>query len=143
MAPYSPLGKGFLTGTIDTTTTFASTDLRSRTPRFQGEALQANLALVDVLNRIAADVGATPDQLALTWLLHQQPWIVPIPGTKRLARLEENTGAAAVEPDAAQLAEIRAAADSIQISGARCPKENDQQTNLDAPLPAPQGLTDE
>jgi aryl-alcohol dehydrogenase-like predicted oxidoreductase len=136
LVPYSPLGKGFLTGKIDTTTTFASTDMRSRTPRFQGEALQRNLALVEVLNRIAAEVGATPAQLALVWLLQQQPWIVPIPGTKRVERLEENTGAAAVELNDAQLAEIRAAADSIQISGARYPEENDKMTNLDAPLPS-------
>src|SRR5215204_646845 len=95
MVPYSPLGKGFLTGTIDTTTTFASTDMRARTPRFQGEALKANLGLVEVLNRVAAEVGATPAQLALVWLLNQQPWIVPIPGTKRTDRLEENIGATA------------------------------------------------
>ena len=103
MVPYSPLGKGFLTGTIDATTTFASTDMRARMPRFQGEALEANLALVEVLNRIAAEVGATPAQLALAWLLNQQPWIVPIPGTKRIDRLEENVGAADVELTDTQL----------------------------------------
>ena len=137
LVPYSPLGKGFLTGTIDATTTFASSDMRSRTPRFQGEALQGNLALVEVLNRIAADVGATPAQLALNWLLHQQPWIVPIPGTKRVERLEENTAAAAVELSDTQLAEIRTAADQVQIVGARYPEEDDNMTNLEAPLPAP------
>ena len=136
LVSYSPLGKGFLTGTIDATTSFSSTDMRARTPRFQGEALQANLALVDVLNRIAGAVGATPAQLALTWLLRQQPWIVPIPGTKRIERLEENAGAAAVELSDAQLDEIRAAADDIQIIGARYPEENDTMTNLEAPLPA-------
>ena len=134
LVPYSPLGKGFLTGTIDATTTFASSDMRARTPRFQGEALQANLALVEVLTKIATEVGATPAQLALQWLLLQQPWIVPIPGTKRVERLEENVGAAAVELTAAQLSEIRAAADEIQIVGARYPEENDRMTNLEAPL---------
>ena len=135
MVPYSPLGKGFLTGTIDSSTTFASTDMRANTPRFQGEALQANLALVEVLGEVAAEVGATPAQLALQWLLHQQPWIVPIPGTKRIERLEENTGAAAVELSDAQLARIRSAADEIQIVGARYPEANDRMTNLEAPLP--------
>ncbi|HYI57606.1 MAG TPA: aldo/keto reductase [Microlunatus sp.] len=136
LVPYSPLGKGFLTGTIDATTTFASSDMRARTPRFQGEALQANLALVEVLTKIATEVGATPAQLALQWLLRQQPWIVPIPGTKRLERLEENVGAAAVVLTDAQLSEIRAAADEIQIVGARYPEENDRMTNLEAPLPS-------
>jgi aryl-alcohol dehydrogenase-like predicted oxidoreductase len=136
LVPYSPLGKGFLTGTIDTTTTFAETDFRGQTPRFQGEALAANLALVDVLNRIAGETGATPAQLALTWLLNQQPWIVPIPGTKRIERLEENTAASTVELSADQLAELRAAADRIQIVGARYPDAQDAMTNRDAPLPA-------
>lgn len=136
LVPYSPLGKGFLTGTIDTTTTFADSDFRGRTPRFQGEALAANLALVEVLNRVAAQAGATPAQLALTWLLNQQPWIVPIPGTKSLQRLEENTAAAAVEVTADQLAELRTAADQIRIVGARYPEAQDAMTNRDAPLPA-------
>ena len=122
MVPYSPLGKGFLTGTIDTTTTFASTDMRARTPRFQGEALKANLALVDVLNRVAAEVGATPAQLALVWLLNQQPWIVPIPGTKRTDRLEENIGAGEIKLTDTQLSDLRAAADQVQIVGARYPR---------------------
>ena len=135
MVPYSPLGKGFLTGTIDTTTTFASTDMRARTPRFQGEALEANLALVEVLNRIAAEVGATPAQLALAWLLNQQPWIVPIPGTKRTERLEENIGASEIELTDTQLSDLRAAADQVQIVGARYPEENDRMTNLEAPMP--------
>jgi aryl-alcohol dehydrogenase-like predicted oxidoreductase len=135
LVPYSPLGKGFLTGTIDATTTFADSDFRGKTPRFQGDALAANLALVDVLNRIAAQAGATPAQLALIWLLNQQPWIVPIPGTKRLPRLEENTAAAAVELTADQLAELRAAADQIRIVGARYPEAQDAMTNRDAPLP--------
>ena len=135
LVPYSPLGKGFLTGAIDTTTTFADSDFRGKTPRFQGEALAANLALVDVLKRIAAEVGATPAQLALAWLLNQQPWIVPIPGTKSAARLEENTAAAAVTLTAEQLADLRAAADQVRIVGARYPKAQDAMTNLDAPLP--------
>jgi aryl-alcohol dehydrogenase-like predicted oxidoreductase len=135
LVPYSPLGKGFLTGTIDTTTTFADSDFRGKTPRFQGEALAANLALVDVLNRIAARAGATPAQLALAWLLDQQPWIVPIPGTKSLQRLEENTAAASVELTGDHLAELRAAADQIQIVGARYPQAQDAMTNRDAPLP--------
>ena len=135
LVPYSPLGKGFLTGTIDATTTFADSDFRGQTPRFQGEALEANLALVAVLNRISAEVGATPAQLALAWLLHQRPWIGPIPGTKRVERLEENTAAATVELTDAQLAELRAAADQIQIVGARYPEAQDRMVNQEAPLP--------
>jgi aryl-alcohol dehydrogenase-like predicted oxidoreductase len=135
LVPYSPLGKGFLTGTIDATTTFADSDFRGRTPRFQGEALAANLAMVDVLSRIAAKADATPAQLALAWLLNQQPWIVPIPGTKSPQRLEENTAAASVELTAEQLAELRAAADQIRIVGARYPEAMDAMTNRDAPLP--------
>ena len=134
LVPYSPLGKGFLTGTIDATTTFDAGDLRSRTPRFQGDALAGNLALIEVLNRLAAETGATPAQLALAWLLNQKPWIVPIPGTKRLERLRENVAAAAVELTDAQLAELRAAADQITIVGARYPEENDRMTNIEAPL---------
>ena len=130
MVPFSPLGKGFLTGTIDASTTFSDTDFRGRTPRFQGEALQANLALVDTLNRVAAEVGCTPAQLALQWVLNQKPWMVPIPGTKRIARLEENIGAAAIELSVAQLGEIRDAADRIEITGARYPEELDRMTNL-------------
>jgi aryl-alcohol dehydrogenase-like predicted oxidoreductase len=133
LVPYSPLGKGFLTGTIDASTTFADSDFRGQTPRFQGEALESNLALVDVLNRLAAQTGATPAQLALTWLLNQQPWIVPIPGTKRVARLEENTAAAEVELTDAQLAELRDAVDRIQIVGARYPEVQDAMTNQEAP----------
>lgn len=135
LVPYSPLGKGFLTGAIDATTTFAEGDFRGQTPRFQGEALEANLALVEVLKRIAAEVGATPAQLALVWLLNQQPWIVPIPGTKRIERLEENVGASRVELTDAQLAELRAAADQVQIVGARYPEAQDRMTNQEAPLP--------
>ncbi|WP_426511638.1 aldo/keto reductase [Dactylosporangium sp. McL0621] len=134
LVPYSPLGKGFLTGTIDATTTFADGDFRGRTPRFQGEALAANLALVDALNRLAAEAGATPAQLALAWLLNQHPWIVPIPGTKSRPRLEENTAAASVELTAGRLAELRAAADQISIVGAPYPEAQEAMTNRDAPL---------
>ena len=129
LVPYSPLGKGFLTGTVSADATFPSNDLRSRIPRFQGEALAANHALVEVLQRIAAQTGATPAQLALAWLLAQRPWIVPIPGTKRVERLEENAAAADVELTAAQLAEIQEAADAISIVGARYPEELDRMTN--------------
>jgi len=135
LVPYSPLGKGFLTGTINASTTFADSDFRGQTPRFQGEALEANLALVDVLKQLAATAGATPAQLALAWLLDQQPWIVPIPGTKNPARLEENTAAASVELTTGQLAELRAAAEQIRIVGARYPEAQDAMTNRDAPLP--------
>lgn len=129
LVPYSPLGKGFLTGTVTADTTFAASDLRSRIPRFQGEALATNHALVDVLNRIATEVGATPAQLALAWLLAQQPWIVPIPGTKRIGRLQENAVAADVALTPTQLAEIQDAADAIAIVGARYPEELDRLTN--------------
>ena len=135
LVPYSPLGKGFLTGTINASTTFADSDFRGQTPRFQGEALEANLALVDVLKQLAAKAGATPAQLALAWLLSQQPWIVPIPGTKNPARLEENTAAASVELTTEQLAELRAAAEQIRIVGARYPEAQDAMTNRDAPPP--------
>lgn len=136
LVPYSPLGKGFLTGTIDASTTFAATDFRGSTPRFQGESLAANLALVDELKLLAAETGATPAQLALAWLLNQQPWIVPIPGTKRVERLEENVGASAVELTEDQLARLRATADQIEIVGARYPDAQDRMTNQEAPLPS-------
>jgi aryl-alcohol dehydrogenase-like predicted oxidoreductase len=123
LVPYSPLGKGFLTGRIDETTTFNSSDLRGRIPRFEPEALKANLALVDLLGRIAKRKGATHAQVALAWLLAQKPWIVPIPGTTKLARLEENIGAASVELAADDLGEIEAAAAKITVQGARYPEE--------------------
>lgn len=136
LVAYSPLGKGFLTGSIDASTTFEAGDFRGSTPRFQGEALAANLALVEVLQRISAETGATPAQLALNWLLDQRPWVVPIPGTKRIGRLDENVGAASVELSDAQLSELRAAADAVEIVGARYPDAQDRMVNLDAPLPA-------
>jgi len=129
LVPYSPLGKGFLTGTIDASTTFPAGDLRASIPRFQQDALAANVALVEVLNDVAAQADATSAQIALAWLLAQHPWIVPIPGTKRLARLEENTAAAAVQLTADQLDAIHAAADRIVIVGARYPEHLDRLTN--------------
>jgi len=120
--PFSPLGKGFLTGKIDETTTFDPTDFRNVVPRFSPEARKANLALVEVLKALAAAKGATPAQLALAWLLAQKPWIVPIPGTTKLHRLEENLGGAALELTAEDLEAIDAAASQIELQGARYPE---------------------
>lgn len=135
MVPYSPLGKGFLTGAISASTQFGEKDLRAVTPRFQGEALETNLALVEVLKRVASEAGATPAQVALAWLLSRKPWIAPIPGTKRIARLEENVAAASVSLGEAQLAEITAAADAIEIVGERYPEDQNVRVNVEAPLP--------
>ena len=120
--PFSPLGKGFLTGKIDATTTFDSSDFRNTVPRFAPEARKANQALVDLLQAIAARRNATPAQAALAWLLAQRPWIVPIPGTTKLHRLEENLGAADVELTQDDLREIESAASKITIQGARYPE---------------------
>jgi aryl-alcohol dehydrogenase-like predicted oxidoreductase len=120
--PFSPLGKGFLTGKIDETTTFDPTDFRNVVPRFTPEARKANLALVDLLKGIATRKGATPAQIALAWLLAQKPWIVPIPGTTKVSRLEENLGGAALELSAADLQEISAASDQAPLQGARYPE---------------------
>ncbi|HTG81581.1 MAG TPA: aldo/keto reductase, partial [Geobacteraceae bacterium] len=128
LVPYSPLGKGFLTGKMDEKTTFDSTDFRSTLPRFAPEALKANQALVDLLGRIAAEKNATPAQIALGWLLAQKPWIVPIPGTTKLARLDENIGAVAVELTADDLREIESAASKITVEGARYPEKLEQLT---------------
>jgi aryl-alcohol dehydrogenase-like predicted oxidoreductase len=117
--PFSPLGKGFLTGKIDETTAFDSSDFRNTVPRFTPENRKANQDLVDLLARIAAKKQATPAQIALAWLLAQKPWIVPIPGTTKLERLEENLGAAAVELTADDLREIESAAARIRVQGAR------------------------
>jgi aryl-alcohol dehydrogenase-like predicted oxidoreductase len=117
--PFSPLGKGFLTGKIDETTTFDNSDFRNTVPRFAPENRKANQALVDLLARIAAKKRATPAQIALAWLLAQKPWIVPIPGTTKLERLEENLGAAAVELTADDLREFDSAAARIRVQGAR------------------------
>ena len=135
LVPYSPLGKGFLTGAISADTQFGETDLRAATPRFQGEALEANLALVDVLKGVADAMGATPAQVALGWLLARKPWIVPIPGTKRVARLEENTAAADIVLSPGQVDEITRAADAIEIVGERYPEDQNVRVNLEAPLP--------
>ncbi len=120
--PFSPLGRGFLTGKIDENTTFASTDFRNIVPRFTPEARKANQALVDLLGRVAAEKRATPAQIALAWLLAQKPWIVPIPGTTKMHRLEENLGAASVELTADDLAEIDSSASKITLQGARYPE---------------------
>jgi len=117
--PYSPLGRGFLTGKIDETSVFDSSDIRSRNPRFTQEALRANRALIDLLRRIATDENATPAQIALAWLLARKPWIVPIPGSRKLERLDENLGAASVDLTATDLAEIDYALDAITIVGDR------------------------
>ena len=117
--PFSPLGRGFLTGTITASTEFDSSDIRTGIPRFTPEARRANQALVDLLGTVAARKGATPGQIALAWLLAQQPWIVPIPGTRRVERMVENVGAAAVELTADDLAEIDRAAAAIEVQGHR------------------------
>jgi aryl-alcohol dehydrogenase-like predicted oxidoreductase len=124
--PFSPLGRGFLTGKMDASTTFDSKDFRSSLPRFTPEALKANQALVDLLGNMAAKKHATPAQIALAWLLAQKPWIVPIPGTTKLTRLEENLGAAGIELSAADLAEIDSAAAKITVQGARYPEKLQQ-----------------
>jgi aryl-alcohol dehydrogenase-like predicted oxidoreductase len=120
--PYSPLGKGFLTGSIGEKTQFDRSDIRSSIPRFAAEVREANRAVVDLLQTIAARKGATAGQIALAWLLAQRPWIVPIPGTRRLDRLQENLGAADVELAADDLREIDAAAAAIEVQGARYPE---------------------
>jgi aryl-alcohol dehydrogenase-like predicted oxidoreductase len=130
LVAYSPLGKGFLTGKIDANTTFDSSDFRSTLPRFTPEALKANQELINLLDRIAERKRATPAQIALTWVLVQKPWIVPIPGTTKLHRLEENIGATSVELTAADLREIDEAASQIAIHGARYPEKLEKMTGL-------------
>jgi aryl-alcohol dehydrogenase-like predicted oxidoreductase len=120
--PFSPLGKGFLTGAISATTTFDANDFRNVVPRFSSEARKANQALVDLIEKIAAAKRATPAQIALAWLLAQKPWIVPIPGTTKLHRLEENLGGADVALSAADLAEIARAVSEVEVQGARYPE---------------------
>jgi aryl-alcohol dehydrogenase-like predicted oxidoreductase len=127
--PFSPLGAGFLTGKIDTRTTFSSTDFRNISPRFAADARAANMAVVDLLTRIAQRKQATPAQIALAWLLAQKPWIVPIPGTRKLERLEENIGAASVELTEADVREINDAASRITVQGARLPEAVLKLTN--------------
>ena len=128
--PYSPLGKGFLTGKMNESRTFEKTDIRSSIPRFTPEAMKVNQALVDLLGRIAAHKKATPAQSALAWLLAQKPWIVPIPGTTKLHRLEENIGAAAIELTTDDLREIESAAAKIEVQGARYPEHIEKMTGL-------------
>jgi aryl-alcohol dehydrogenase-like predicted oxidoreductase len=128
--PFSPLGKGFLTGKIDDKTTFEKNDFRNIVPRFTPEARKTNQALVDLLGRVAKRKGATAAQLALAWLLAQKPWLVPIPGTTKLNRLEENLGAADVELSSEELGAIDAAASKIQVEGARYPEELEKRTGL-------------
>ena len=119
VVPYSPLGRGYLTGKVDEKTTFDSTDIRSRNPRFQPEAIKANRAVIDLLEKIGTKKGATPAQIALAWLLAQKPWIVPIPGSRKLERLDENLGAADIELTASDLSEIERAMSRIKVVGDR------------------------
>jgi aryl-alcohol dehydrogenase-like predicted oxidoreductase len=127
--PFSPLGKGFLTGKVNETTSFDSSDIRTTIPRFTPEARKANQALVDLLGTIAARKNATPAQIALAWLLAQKPWIVPIPGTRRLERLEENIGAVDLKLTPDDLREIETAASQIPVQGARYPEHLERLTN--------------
>ena len=126
--PFSPLGRGFLTGKINENTTFDKSDFRNSVPRFTPEARKANQGLVDLLNRIARQNESTPAQIALAWLLAQKPWIVPIPGTTKLERLKENNTSAEVELSAADLQEIESAASTITVQGARYPEQYEQKT---------------
>jgi aryl-alcohol dehydrogenase-like predicted oxidoreductase len=130
LVPYSPLGKGFLTGAIDESAKFASNDFRSTLPRFTPEALKANQALIDLLGETAKRKNATPAPIALAWLLVQKPWIVPIPGTTKLSRLEENIGALAVELTNDDLRELESAAAKIPVQGARYPDHIEAMSNL-------------
>jgi aryl-alcohol dehydrogenase-like predicted oxidoreductase len=128
LVPYSPLGRGFLTGKINENTAFSSSDFRSTLPRFTPEARKANQALVDMLAQIGERKKATPAQIVLAWLLAQKPWIVPIPGTTKLNRLDENIGAAALELTAGDLREIDGAASKITVQGDRYPEKLEQMT---------------
>ena len=128
LVPYSPLGKGFLTGKMDEKTTFDSSDFRSTLPRFTPEALKANQALIDLLGKIGRRKKAAPAQIALAWLLARKPWIVPIPGTTKLNRLDENIGAVAVELTPDDLRDIESAASKITVHGARYPEKLEQMT---------------
>jgi aryl-alcohol dehydrogenase-like predicted oxidoreductase len=129
LVPFSPLGKGFLTGTIDSSTSFGEGDLRASLPRFTEQARAANQALVELLEAVAARNSATPAQVALAWILAQQPWIVPIPGTTKLHRLRENTAATDLQLSEADLAEITAAADQIDLTGDRYPAQMQRWIN--------------
>ena len=127
LVPYSPLGRGYLTGKIDENTTYDSTDIRSRNPRFSPEAIRANRVVIDLLEKIGAEKAATPAQIALAWLLAQKPWIVPIPGSRKLERLDENIGAIAVELTPDDLREIQSAIAKITVEGERYPEEIKKQ----------------
>jgi aryl-alcohol dehydrogenase-like predicted oxidoreductase len=127
--PFSPLGRGYLTGKIDEHTTFASVDIRSRMPRFTPEARKANQVVIDLLARIGEQKGATPAQIALAWLLAQKSWIVPIPGSRKLERLDENIGAVAIELTSDELREIESALSTITVQGARYPQDIERQVN--------------
>ncbi|HOV19197.1 MAG TPA: aldo/keto reductase, partial [Ottowia sp.] len=133
LVPYSPLGKGFLTGAMNKDTKLGEGDFRSLVPRFAPEAMEKNQALVDLLRRVGAAKGATPAQIALAWLLAQRPYIVPIPGTTRLHRLEENIGATTVELSADDLREIEQAAAQIHIEGERYAPQQLAMVGRDAP----------
>ena len=128
LVPYSPLGKGFLTGKMNESTTFGEKDFRSQLPRFQPEAMKANRAFVDLLSDLAAKKNATPAQVALAWVLAQKPWMVPIPGTTKLSRLEENLGALSVELTANDLREINQASTKIPVEGNRYPEHIEKMT---------------
>jgi aryl-alcohol dehydrogenase-like predicted oxidoreductase len=128
--PFSPLGAGFLAGKIDENTKFEPGDFRNSVPRFSPEARKANMALVDVVKAVAERKGATPAQVALAWLLAQKPWIVPIPGTKKLSRVEENVGGADVELTEADLSEIRVGLSKIEVQGERLPEAVLKMTGL-------------
>jgi aryl-alcohol dehydrogenase-like predicted oxidoreductase len=128
--PYSPLGRGYLTGTLNEHTTFASVDVRSRLPRYTPEALKANRVVIDLLARIGAQKGATPAQIALAWLLAQKPWIVPIPGSRKLERLDENIGALAVHLSPDDLQDIQRAISKITVQGDRYPEPLERMTGL-------------
>lgn len=130
LVPYSPLGKGFLTGKIDANETFASDDFRSKLPRFTPAALKANQDLVELLSNIATEKHATPAQIALAWLLAQKQWIIPIPGTTKLVRLDENIGAVDIELTVHDLREIDVAAGKVKIEGARYPEAIEKMTGL-------------
>lgn len=129
LVPFSPLGKGFLTGKIDENSQFDDKDIRSSIPRFTSEARKANQVMIDLLNTLAEQKNATPARIALAWLLAQKPWIVPIPGTRKLERLEENLGAVDVELTPDDLAQIESAASQITVQGARYPENLERMTN--------------
>jgi aryl-alcohol dehydrogenase-like predicted oxidoreductase len=130
LVPFSPLGRGFLTGKVEQGTAFAGNDFRANLPRFAPEAMQANQAVIDLLNRVATEKGATPAQIALAWLLALRPWIVPIPGTKKVSRLEENLAAADLKLTAAEIEELDEAMAKIAVQGGRYPEAMEKATGL-------------